>query len=168
MNGLPVKNAQLFAQSVNPLIGTGPERARLEARFWPKARCGNKDECWVWQAQISQQGYGRFTFETKRPVEAHQVSYWLSRGSMPKGLEIDHLCCNRACVNPNHLEAVTHRTNMLRGKGVGSANARKTECIRGHKFDEENTYHWQGKRQCKTCNALRTRLCKRRKLKEAE
>lgn len=83
----------------------------------------------------------------------------LERGSIPKGLTLDHLCRNRACVNPVHLEPVTNRVNILRGIGITAQNARKTHCKHGHPFTVENTIykHGGGWRICKICNRARFR-----------
>lgn len=107
--------------------------------------------CWLWIASVSS-GYGYFQYAGKREP-AHRVSYKLFRGSIPKGLQIDHLCRVRRCVNPEHLEAVTVRENVLRGNGPTARHARKTHCPRGHEFTPENTYIWSihKNRACKTC-----------------
>jgi uncharacterized UBP type Zn finger protein len=91
-------------------------------------------------------------------VYAHRVSYEAANGPIPEGLVIDHLCRVAACINPDHLEAVTQRENMLRGVGPVAVNVQKTRCTHGHLFDSDNTY-WTsvGARQCRACNVARQR-----------
>lgn len=88
-------------------------------------------------------------------MRAHRFAYELHKGPIPKGLEIDHLCRNTLCVNPNHLEAVTHRENVRRGTSPTARNAMKSECKRGHPLDEKNTYLDGTGRKCKKCLQLR-------------
>lgn len=83
--------------------------------------------CWEWIGTLSSEGYGRFEKDL-----AHRVSYRRSVGPIPEGLQLDHLCRNRRCVNPEHLEPVTGRINTLRGETLPAMNAAKTECIHGH------------------------------------
>jgi len=86
------------------------------------------------------------------------VAYELECGPIPDGLVLDHLCRVRACVRPGHLEAVTQRVNLLRGRTIQAANAAKTHCLRGHRFDSENTYVTSlGQRRCITCKRMRSR-----------
>ncbi|MDP9224875.1 MAG: HNH endonuclease [Actinomycetota bacterium] len=83
---------------------------------------------------------------------AHRVAYELLVGPIPEGLTLDHLCRNTSCVNPQHLEPVTVRENVLRGMGWGAKNKRKTHCHRGHPFDAKNTLRIPGgTRKCRTC-----------------
>ena len=113
--------------------------------------------CHLWQAYINRGGYGQFRVGT-RTVLAHRFAYELSVGLIPEGLQIDHLCRVRDCVNPAHLEPVTNRENALRGIGPTALNAVKTSCSAGHLYDEANTYTTTGGwRQCRTCNAARER-----------
>lgn len=92
-----------------------------------------KTGCWVWQRALSD-GYGTIT-RKNRAYGVHRIYFEKKYGPIPSGLTIDHLCRNRACVNPEHLEAVTMRENILRGAGVSAVNARKTSCPRGHPYD---------------------------------
>ena len=130
----------------------------FENRFWAKVR---KDTgCWQWTAKRNNDGYGQFWVKPKLRL-AHRVSYELTFGPIPVGLEIDHLCKNRSCVNPVHLEAVTARINVLRSAAVSAINAAKTHCVHGHPFDEENTYKVKGKRLCRECNRQAVRRYER-------
>lgn len=114
-------------------------------RFWNKVI--KTETCWVWNASKSG-GYGIFWWDKKRQG-AHRVAYEWAKGKIPKGLEIDHLCKNPSCVNPEHLEAVTHHTNILRGKQT------KTHCLRGHILKGENIkYRPSGERFCIACGVL--------------
>jgi len=112
--------------------------------------------CWNWIAgQVGRSGYGAF-----RKSRAHRVAYEMFRGPIPTGLEIDHLCRNRKCVNPWHLEAVTRLINVRRGlapKVAGQFNRNKTHCPRGHPYDDENTRIYQGRRQCRACDREKTK-----------
>jgi len=120
----------------------------LAERFFEKVV--EHDGCWNWMAKKSKTGYGRIGVKGDKQDYAHRVAYRLMRGPIPDGLTIDHLCRNRGCVNPAHMEVVSSRTNTLRGNSVGAINARKTHCKHGHEFTPENTYHSRG-RKCRTC-----------------
>ncbi|WP_192630211.1 HNH endonuclease signature motif containing protein [Lysobacter sp. OAE881] len=102
-------------------------------------------------------GYGQF-WNGHRPEQAHRVSYRLHVGPIPVGLEIDHKCSTRSCINPTHLRAVTHRQNIARSDAVMGVNARKTHCKRGHSLSGENLYiHPTGSRQCRACLRMHAR-----------
>lgn len=116
-------------------------------RFWPKVDKGGPDGCWLWTASFNPYGYGQF-YTGSRLGKAHRFAYELVVGPIPDGLELDHLCRNRGCVNPAHLEPVTHVENQRR--------MRKSHCFRGHAYDEANTLKLRdGKRQCRSCNRER-------------
>lgn len=111
--------------------------------------------CWRWMAAVDDKGYGRVGFEGAVRL-AHRVVYALFRGPIPDGFTLDHLCRNRACVNPAHLEPVTSRENTVRGMGPTAINTRKTQCPRGHTDYVARTSE-PGKRKCRTCRAADTR-----------
>lgn len=127
----------------------------LPPRFWAKVEL-QADGCWLWIAARTTTGYGTYTVEgaTRR---AHRVSYEVLIGEIPVGLVLDHLCRVRACVNPQHLEPVTHQVNLLRGETSAARNAARTHCNYGHPFDEANTGSDGGKRRCRACNRARWR-----------
>jgi hypothetical protein len=107
--------------------------------------------CWVWTGRPASNGYGKLGWGG-RTLSAHRVSHELFVGPIPEGLTIDHLCRNKMCVKPKHLEAVTHRENVLRSTGVAAVNAAKTHCNRGHEFTAENTGITPGgDRRCRAC-----------------
>jgi hypothetical protein len=141
--------------------------APLAERFLSKIQGDTlrADECWEWTASKIG-GYGRFSVGQHRTVAAHRWAYEALVGPIPDGLTLDHLCRNRACVNPAHLEPVTMRENVLRGFNPCAINARKTECPKGHPFDEVNTYRKPSRpqlRYCRTCERDGDRERKRQK-----
>ena len=122
----------------------------LEERLWAKTE--KTDYCWEWLGSKNDKGYGFIGLRSGVSAPAHRVAYELHYGPVPDGLEIDHLCRNRGCVNPDHLEAVSHRVNVLRGVSPHARNARKTHCKFGHPFDEANTgIDVRGDRYCRIC-----------------
>lgn len=123
-----------------------------QARFWLLVGVETDEGCWPWEGHLSS-GYGRIKFPQYRsPFMAHRVAYELERGPIPYGLVLDHLCRNKACVNPDHLEPVSNEENIDRGEWFPIMNARKTHCKHGHEFTPENTYMVRGvERQCRTC-----------------
>lgn len=114
-------------------------------------------ECWEWTGAIGKWGYGNF-HDGKKYCRAHRYSYEHYISSIPIGLDLDHLCRNRKCVNPEHLEPVTRQINLLRGKTIIAKQAAQKECIYGHDFTKENTYiDKRNRRHCKKCRVIRQR-----------
>lgn len=135
--------------------------------------------CWIWTASKTWAGYGRLqvTDETGRSTAwgAHRAAYVAWIGPVPEGMQLDHLCRVRECVNPRHLEPVTCAENGKRSPiSPASINARRTHCTHGHAFDEENTYtYWHKgfqKRGCKTCRHdwIRRDRAKKQAAREAD
>jgi hypothetical protein len=126
-------------------------------RFWSKVKTGNLEDCWEWIPKIKPGGYGHICFDGHR-VGAHRFAYELLHGPIPEGLTIDHLCRNRICVNPAHMELVPNRINVLRGVGITAQEAKKTHCPQGHVYDLFNTYYSKdGERHCRECDRERHR-----------
>lgn len=130
-----------------------PTRA---ARFWSKVRFD--DKCWIWQGAATgrDRAYGYF-WDGTRPVRAHRWAYEFCIGPIPEGLTLDHLCCIKRCVNPDHLEAVTRQVNILRGTGLAANNARKIACPSGHPYLDSNLILYRGWRYCRTCRNAQKR-----------
>lgn len=140
------------------MIGRTPED-ELQ-RFWKKVRLDESTGCWIWTASLTVHGgYGQFTLYKNGPnLKAHNYAYEQLIGPIPKGLQLDHLCRNRACVNPAHLEPVTPRINILRGLSPVAENMRKTHCNLGHEYSFENTrINKYGYRICRACQRFYTK-----------
>lgn len=118
--------------------------------------------CWQWTGKLDN-GYGRFWLRGKTEL-AHRISWLVHRGPLPDGTpHLDHLCRNRWCVNPDHLEPVTIGENVLRGEGLSATNARKTRCKRDHPLEGENlAVDANGARVCVTCRRERLRKWRER------
>ena len=131
-------------------------------RFWKSVE--KTDGCWIYKGGKTN-GYGQFSYGGRGGVNtlAHRFSYMLEHGSLPpksSGLCLDHLCRRRSCVNPSHLELVSIKENVLRGIGISAKNAKKTHCLQGHEFTEENTHYKYPKkggvtRLCLLCEKAR-------------
>jgi hypothetical protein len=138
-----------------------PEHGRIRSRRYGQSweRILSKIDifdaagCWRWRASKNRSGYGQVGVARKLYL-AHRVVYEYCIGPIPKGLELDHLCRTRACVNPFHLEPVTQRENCLRGESFAAKHARKTACPNGHPFDAVDS---RGQRICKQCQKAKRR-----------
>ena len=136
------------------------ERARpLSEKFWEKVNKNGPipeyrpdfDPCWLWTAAVNAKGYGVMCVKNGSTL-AHVISYNIHVGQIHSGMQIDHLCRVRNCVNPNHLEVVTPRVNVHRGFGPTAVHARKTHCPKGHPYSGDNLYlSPRGNRQCREC-----------------
>lgn len=113
-------------------------------------RVEKSDSCWNWKGNVTRHGYGTYG---KSNLMAHRVVYQLLVGNLSQEDTLDHLCKNKMCVNPKHLEPVPFKVNVLRSDNPYAKNARKTMCHKGHPFNDENTYIHpkRGHRQCKVC-----------------
>jgi hypothetical protein len=129
-------------------------------RFWSRV---NKDgpvpehlpelgQCWLWMGGLAR-GYGHFSDEGRKHVGAHCWAYEQLVGPIPDGLTLDHLCHNKRCVNPAHLEPVSRGENSRRGQ----RSIRTGCCSNDHEFTPENTYWHSGRRHCRTCQRDRLR-----------
>lgn len=118
--------------------------------------------CRLWTGGQDQNGYGMFR-KDGQTSHAYRIAYKALRGPVPAGLQLDHLCRVRACVNPAHLEPVTCRVNLLRGETLAARNAAKTHCVVGHEYTPENTRIRQDRsRSCRTCQRANKRATWRR------
>ena len=141
------------------MIWTEKDRDRLLSKRKEDTATG----CWEWTGALFQAtGYGVFSARrddgTWTPHTAHRAAYLMLKGPIPDGLHIDHLCRNRACCNPEHLEAVTKKENDLRGDSLMARQARQTHCIHGHPLSGDNLrLRPNGKRECIDCARARDR-----------
>lgn len=154
---------------------TGPEIRRNESlakdvREWGGMtplerfmfRVEKTDSCWNWTGRVSR-GYSVFTIG-KLTILGHRYIYRHFKGDIPDGLTIDHLCKNKLCVNPDHLEPVTMRENLARSNSISSVNRAKTHCPNNHPYDDRNTlFAKDGSRICKECAYKRHREWSKRR-----
>lgn len=146
-----------------------------KSRFWSKVNKNSGifklvrdklSECWTWTGYVDPKGYGWISVSGKMH-RAHTRSYLWERGPVPEGLELDHLCRTRHCVRPDHLEAVPHTVNILRGLSQASKNARKLTCPRGHAYDVIRRGRLGKVRGCRTCERARIDTRKRPRKKKS-
>lgn len=117
----------------------------------------NEMGCWIWKAGKTSCGYGAF-YENGKQIASHRYSYTKAKGGIPEKMDIDHLCRNRACCNPEHLEAVTRKANLERGLTLIAGNLLKTHCPRGHEYSKDNLIKSKKNRDCRICNLNRSKL----------
>jgi hypothetical protein len=129
-------------------------------RFWMMVDVNGPGDCWLWTGHLGGGGYGAFSLGRRdnKKIKAHRYAYETLVGPVPEGLELDHLCRVRHCVNPDHLEPVTRAENIRRGDAPAVNSARgkaMTHCKRGHPFDDENTYYPPNRPETRNCRACR-------------
>ena len=141
--------------------GRLPPLATVEDRFWGST--DKSDSCWLWTGTLDTCGYGQIKSKGKT-LKAHRFAYELLVGPIPDGLQLDHLCRVRNCVNPDHLEPVTQTENVRRGTSFAVEHAAKTHCPQGHPYEGDNLYiiPTTGSRSCKACHAVASRKYKAR------
>ncbi|MGN6757145.1 MAG: HNH endonuclease [Thermomicrobiales bacterium] len=128
-------------------------------RFWGKVDRRGPNDCWEWQACRNQSGYGIFSVSSsQRTARAHRVAYEIEYGPIPAGLVLDHLCRNRACCNPSHMEVVTRGENCRRGVSPSVRAMHEHRCMRGHILTPETAYYVQNRRGERVA---RCRICQR-------
>lgn len=127
------------------------DKPDLSTLFWANVK--KTDGCWNWVGDRDPAGYGKFSSRRLSSNRAHRYAYEALVGPIPPGLTIDHLCRNKACVNPDHLEPVTSRINTLRSGNPAAINAAKTHCKRGHELAGRNLIvdKAKGNRACRAC-----------------
>lgn len=133
-------------------------------RFFSKIQVDKNTGCWTWTAYRNRLGYGKVAWKGEATT-IHRIMYAWLVAPLPRGFaarktaQLDHLCKNRACCNPTHLELVTQKTNILRSTAPSAGYARRAHCSKGHEFTPENTYKSKkGERICRTCQLERGRL----------
>lgn len=146
--GLCARHYQQFRRGSAFTPSPSRNNAPADERFWVKVE-ENPAGCWLWQAS-TRNGYGCFAVEPGDNAYAHRWAYEQMVGEIPAGLQLDHLCETRNCVNPYHLDPVTPLVNTRRSS---RGNATKTHCPAGHEYNEANTKLYRGRRYCVVCQA---------------
>lgn len=153
-----------MSDPIHNLTNLGDARIeRLRKRILSHSRKNTRTKCWDWLGYVEADGYSRMIVNGKR-LPVHRVSYRVFCGPLDNR-HIDHLCRNRRCVNPKHLELVSPRENILRGVSPSAINAAKTHCKRGHAYTPKNTYELKQRKRgrlCRICHRQQTRNSMRR------
>ncbi len=128
--------------------------------FWRKVNQSGR--CWIWLGTVLPSGYGRFMVKGVGYLMAHRVSFTLCKHPILPTLALHHICRNRQCVNPDHMEPMTLSENTHRGRSVSVVNGKKTHCLNGHKFTKETTRLKRKRnglisRECRVCDRARHR-----------
>ena len=133
-------------------------------RFFKLIKIDQISGCWNWCGYLNSNGYGKLGIKMKTHY-SHRISYFIFKGEIPEGLVVDHKCRNRSCVNPDHLRAVTRRTNTIENSSsMAAIHSRKKECLRGHPLSGTNLrIRKNGSRICIACHQMRNAKRDRRK-----
>ncbi|MET8278291.1 HNH endonuclease signature motif containing protein [Micromonospora sp. NPDC005174] len=145
---------------------SGPPPRSLRERILSSVKI-DENSCWRWQKYVKPNGYGQIGVPGQSSQYVHRVAYLTFVGPIPDGLQIDHLCRVRDCCNPDHLEPVKARTNVLRGVGFAAEHARVERCPAGHPYDNVNTYV-RADRQGRGCRTCRLESSQRSQSRRAE
>lgn len=144
--------------AANTTVTTEKSRAEIErtlsrhGRHIEFHRCG----CWEWTGPTTDKGYARISQSKTSWVLGHRLFFEIFRGKVPDGLDLDHLCRNRNCINPSHLEPVSRRENVMRGRSPFILAHHSGSCVRGHQMTPDNTYiSPKGQKHCKACRQMR-------------
>jgi hypothetical protein len=148
----------MFGMWKTPMRSAAIKGLSLEASFWLRVwPCG---DCWEWRGAISDNGYGTFNIPSCTDMGgllAHRLAYELAIGPIPMNTEIDHLCRNRWCIRPSHLEVVSRRDNVLRSWAPTARLHRLGKCKRGHLLSEGYQRKDTGAKMCRVCKRIRER-----------
>ncbi|HUA14328.1 MAG TPA: HNH endonuclease signature motif containing protein [Verrucomicrobiae bacterium] len=128
----------------------------VKDRIQQNCRIDSETGCWIWQPRKNEDGYGVMRWKGKR-FKAHRLAYMAFVSDIPENFEVDHLCRNRACVNPTHLEVVTHKENVLRSENFTAHHAKKANCPKGHPYAGQNLFFERGRRRCRICRRAKDR-----------
>lgn len=133
------------------------------SKYFSDAKIKITDGCWLWLGATNSDGYGSLG-RSGKTYSAHKFIHELVCGPVSDDVELDHLCSNRLCVRPSHLEGVPHRVNVLRGKGVAVISLNKKECPKGHLLEGDNLVVCElPRRRCRICQNKKTKLAYHRK-----
>lgn len=137
----------------------------IEAKLEKWKSINPETGCWEWTRTLSEDGYGKVPISGSRYGSVHRISYQIAKGEIPDGFELDHLCRNRRCFNPDHLEPVTRRTNVVRGLLPGMMKRKavsQTHCKNGHLLFGENLVLQGPEKKFRVCRICRAERQKRR------
>lgn len=157
-------SVEFISRSYNPVVTFWECANKSGGKPWlddPLSKLSiSAEECWRWDRPLLG-GYGIINNGSGKQIKAHRFAYELLREKIPDSLVIDHLCRNRGCVNPSHMQVVRDGTNTLRGNGPPAQNARKTHCKNGHELSGENLHisapYGRQRRNCVICMKRRAR-----------
>ena len=139
----------------------------LMERIESKIERVTESGCWIWTASCDTKGYGGICVDGEMR-KVHRVVYEITTGAIPDGLQLDHLCRVRSCVNPYHLEPVECRENIRRGEGPTAKRMAQTHCIHGHELTGCNVYYAPSRKQCRICRTCKNEQKRKLNAKKRE